>query len=111
MYHFAIVALLGLAVWKFVGMLLGLLKIDLDASIRAFLTLAIGVLVAEILDYGVFAGLGATFRKDWMDPVFTGLVIGSLAYCWHHVLGFVEAYGRRGRDEAREIESRSRHAA
>lgn len=106
MYHFAIVALLGLAVWKFVGMLLGFIKTELDSSVRAFLTLGVGVLAAEILDYSVFAGWGVTFRDSWMGPVFTGLVVGSMAYVWHHTLGLVEAYGRRNRDEAREIEHR-----
>lgn len=106
MYHFAIVALLGLACWKFVGMLLGFLKMDLDGAIRAFITLAIGVVMTEILDYSVFAGWGVTFRDSWMGPAFTGLVVGSLAYVWHYCLGVVEAYGRRNRDEARSIEGR-----
>ena len=111
MYHFAIVALLGLACWKFVGMLLGMTKMDLEGSIRAFITLGVGVLFAEILDYSVFAGFGATFRSDWMGPVFTGLTIGGLAYVWHHTLGVLEAYGRRNRDQAREIEQRIPRAA
>jgi hypothetical protein len=46
-----------------------------------------------------------------MGPVFTGLVLGSMAYVWHHALGAVEAYGRRNRDEAREIERRNPRAA
>lgn len=107
MYHFAIVALLGLATWKFVGMLVGLLKMDdADASVRAFVTLGIGVAAAEILDYSVFGGWGVSFRADWMGPFFTGLVIGAFAYVWHYTLGLVEAYGRRNRDEARQIEGR-----
>src|SRR6267143_2034389 len=99
MYNFAIVALLGLACWKFMGMLLGLLRIDLDASVRAFLTLGVGVLAAEIIDYSVFSAWGVTLRADWMGPVFTGLIIGAFAYVWHYALGFVEAYGRHHRDE------------
>ncbi|MFA5891495.1 MAG: hypothetical protein WDA27_11200 [Actinomycetota bacterium] len=111
MYHFAIVAMLGLACWKFVGMLLGLMKQEMDGSVRAFVTLGTGVLFAEILGYSVFAGWGATFRSDWMGPVFTGLTIGALAYVWHHMLGVLEAYGRRSRDQAREIEQRIPRAA
>jgi hypothetical protein len=34
-----------------------------------------------------------------------------MAYVWHHSLGAVEAYGRRNRDEAREIERRNPRAA
>jgi flagellar biosynthesis protein FliR len=110
-YTFAIVAMLGLAVWKVVGFLLGLVGKEVDATVRTFLTLGIGVLVAEILDYNAFAGWHATFRSSWMDPVFSGLVIGSMAYVWHNGLGALEGYGRRNRDEAREIERRAPHAA
>lgn len=106
-YTFAIVAMLGLAVWKTVGFLLGLIGKDLESSIRTFITLGIGVLFAEILDYSAFAGWHATFRSSWMDPVFTGLLLGSMAYVWHHALGALEAYGRRNRDEARQIERRA----
>ncbi|MFN2614533.1 MAG: hypothetical protein ABR552_06915 [Actinomycetota bacterium] len=106
MYNFAIVALLGLATWKFVGMLLGLLKIDLDSSVRAFLTLGIGVLACEIIDYSVFAHWGVGLRASWMGDVFTGLIVGGFAYVWHYALGVVEAYGRHHRDEARAIEGR-----
>ena len=111
MYTFAIVAMLGLATWKVVGFLLGLVGKELDASIRAFLTLGIGVVAAEILDYNAFAGWHATFRSSWMGPVFTGLVIGAMAYVWHNALGALEGYGRRNRDAAREIERRTPHAA
>jgi hypothetical protein len=110
-YTFAIVAMLGLATWKVVGFLVGLTGKELDSAVRTFLTLGIGVLIAEILDYSAFAGWGATFRSDWMGPVFTGLTLGSMAYVWHHVLGALEAYGRHHRDEARSIENRTPHAA
>ncbi len=111
MYHFAIVAMLGLAVWKFVGMVLGFAGRDLDGHIKAFVTLVLGIAAAELLDYHLYASFGTTFRSSWMDPVFSGLTIGGMAYVWHNVLGMVEAYGRRNRDEAREIERRAPHAA
>jgi len=111
MYHFAIVALLGLACWKFVGMLLGFTGRDMDGHVKALVTLAVGVLGAYALDYSVFAGWGVTFRQNWMDWAATGLVIGSFAYVWHNVLGYIEATGRQRRDEARAMESRSPRAA
>jgi hypothetical protein len=110
MYHFAIVALLGLALWKVVGALLGFAGQDLSSHVKAIITLALGVGAAVLLDYSVFAGWGVTFRETWMDTVFTGLVIGGMAYVAHSVMGLIEAYGRRNRDEAREIERRA-HAA
>ena len=111
MYHFAIVALLGLALWKTVGMVLGFLGKDLEGHIRAFLTLALGVAAAYLIDYSIFDAWGVTLREDWMGPVFTGLVIGGMAYVVHTTVGAIEAYGRRNRDEARALESRSPRAA
>lgn len=111
MYHFAIVALLGLAAWKVTGLLLGLMGKEVSSTIKAAVTLAVGVISAEILDYSVFAGWGVTFRDAWMGPVFTGLIVGSMAYVWHNLLGLLEAYGRHHRDQAREIENRTPRAA
>lgn len=111
MYNFAIVAMLGLATWKFVGFLLGLYGKDLSSAVRSFVTLAVGVIAAVALDYDAFTVWGANFREDWMGPLVTGLVIGSMAYVWHHVLGAIEAYGRHHRDEARSLETRTPRAA
>lgn len=110
MYHFAIVALLGLALWKVVGTLLGFIGNDLPSHVKGTVTLGLGVAAALLLDYSVFGAWGVTFRETWMDSVFTGLVIGSMAYVAHSLMGLIEAYGRRSRDEAREIERRARAA-
>ena len=110
MYHLAIVALLGLALWKVVGMLLGFAGQELQSHVKAFLTLGLGVVTAEVLDYSIFAAWGVSLREAWMGPVFTGLIIGGAAYVVHPIVGIFEAYGRKGRDEAREIERRARAA-
>lgn len=106
MYDFAIVALLGLAIWKTVGLVLGFLGTDLTSSFKALLTLGLGVVAALTLDYSVFAGWGISISDATYGQVMTGLMAGSMAYVWHHALGVVEAYGRYHRDQAREIESR-----
>lgn len=106
MYNFAIVALLGLAAYKTVDVLLGVLGIELSAAFKAFLILAAGVLTTEILDYSVFAGWGVTLRDTWMGPVFTGLVVGAMPSVWHAVFGFV---GARSHGDA--AESRTARAA
>ena len=111
MYHFAIVALLGLATYKVVDFLVDFSGVKLSTGIKTLLTLGVGVLATEILDYSVFAGWGVALRDTWMGPVFTGLILGSMAYVWHNVLGALEAYGRHHRDEARELERRSPKAA
>ena len=94
MYHFAIVALLGLATYKTVDFVLGLLGLELPSAIKAFVTLGTGVLATELLDYSVFAGWGIDVRTEWMGPFFTGLMVGAMTYVWHTVLGYVA--GRSG---------------
>jgi hypothetical protein len=100
-YHFAIVALLGLATYKTVDFVLGLLGIELSAAIKTFVTLGLGVLATELLDYSVFAGWGVDIREAWMGPLFTGLMVGAMAYVWHAALGVIARYGG-SRDEAAE---------
>lgn len=111
MYHFAILAMLGLALWKTVGMLLGFAKREMDAPVRALVTLVLGIVIAQWADYSVYAGWGVTFRESYMDTGLTGLTIGAFAYVWHYALGFLEGHGRLSRDQAREIEHRSPRAA
>jgi len=97
MYHFAVVALLGLAVYKTVEFVLGILGIELRGAIKTFVTLGLGVLATELLDYSVFAGWGITIREAWMGPFFTGLMVGAMTYVWHEALGYIGS-SRRGAD-------------
>lgn len=109
MYNFAIVALLGLAVYKTVDFLLGLLGIELSSAIKTFVTLGIGVLATEVLDYSVFAAWGVNVRDAWMGPFFTGLMVGAMTYVWDEALGIVESYSRRTRSA--DTEHRTPRAA
>ena len=93
MYHFAIVALLGLATYKTVEFVTGLLGIKLSSAIKTFVTLGIGVLATELLDYSVFAGWGVEVREAWMGPFFTGLMVGAMTYVWHAALGVIARHG------------------
>lgn len=98
MYHFAIVALLGLAVYKTVDFVLGILGIELRGAIKTFVTLAFGVVATELLDYSVFAGWNISVRETWMGPLFTGLMVGAMTYVWHEALAYIGA--RRSSDSA-----------
>jgi hypothetical protein len=89
MYNFAIVALLGLAIYKTVDFVLGLLGIELPTAIKTFVTLGLGVVATELLDYSVFAAWGVKVRTTWMGPFFTGLMVGAMTYVWHATLGYV----------------------
>src|SRR5687767_3551796 len=107
MYNFAILALLGLALWKTVGMVLGLIGKDFASSVKSLITLALGVVTAFVLDYSLFAGWGIDVSNTDVATAVTGLMIGSMAYVWHYAIGLIEASGRARRDEARELETRS----
>lgn len=96
MHDFAIVALLGLAAYKTVDFLTSLFHKD-DSMVRLVATLGVGVIFAELLDYSVFAAWGIGVRETWMGPVFTGLIVGGMAYAWHEVLGLVKDFGRASR--------------
>lgn len=96
MYHFAIVALLGLAVYKTVDFVLGILGIELRGAIKTFVTLGLGVVATELLDYSVFAGWNVSIREAWMGPFFTGLMVGAMTYVWHEALGYITS--RRSSD-------------
>ncbi|GAC1409892.1 MAG: hypothetical protein NVSMB57_02960 [Actinomycetota bacterium] len=110
MHAIAIVALLGLAAYKTVDLLTGLARNE-DTRVRLFLSLAMGIVFTELLDYSLFGAWKISVRQEWMGPVFTGAIVGATSYVWHNVLSLVEGMGRRQRDEAIEIEQRIPRAA
>jgi hypothetical protein len=107
MHHFAIVALLGLAVYKTGEFLFGLLGVD-DDRVTLLGNLALGIIATEILDYSVFAAWGIGVRASWMGPVFTGLMVGGMSYVWPGVVALVSHYTRSG---SGDIEHRAPRAA
>ncbi len=105
MYHFAVVALLGLAMLKFADLLVELLP-SLGKN-RTLLTFALAIAAVIAVDYSLFAGFGVELREAWMGPFATGTVVASLAAAWSAVLGWLgqgrtETSGRRT-GEARRI--------
>ena len=109
MYEFATIALLGLAVCKLID-LAGNLG-HLSRASKITLAVLMGVGLAWLTDYSVFAGWGQGFRKLWMGTVGTGIVIAGLAAVWHEILHVLSSYSRRQDDQATEIESRIPRAA
>jgi len=101
-YHFAIVALLSLATYKTVEFVLGLLGVELPTAIRTFITLGVGVLATELLDYSVFAGWGIAIREAWMGPFFTGLIVGAMSYVWPTLFSSIASVTNRGSSESSE---------
>ena len=79
MYDFAIVALLGLAIWKAVGMVLGFVNVETTSAVKAFITLGLGVVAALTLQYSLFAGWGVAIGNETYGQIITGLIAGSMA--------------------------------
>ena len=98
MYHFAVVALLGLAVLKIADLLEDF--VPGLSRIHALLTYALAVAAAVALDYSMFKGFHIDVRDAWMGPWFTGFVIGSLATAWRVLFGYL------GSSEGKSAEER-----
>ena len=98
MYHFAVVALLGLAVLKIADLLEDF--VPGFARIHALLTYALAVGAAVALDYSMFKGFHIAVRDSWMGPWFTGFVVGSLATVWRVLFGYL------GSSEGKSAEER-----
>ena len=91
MYTLAVVALLGLGLFKVID----LLEDVVPALVRfhALVTIVLGVAVAVALDYSLFPGFKTTFRNDWMGTWATGFALAGATSVWHalfHWLGSSE---------------------
>lgn len=87
MYEFAVVALLGLATFKVVDLLVEL--VPSIGKARSLTTFVLAVIAAVALDYSIFTGFGVTVREHWLGTVVTGLIVGSLAAAWQALLGWL----------------------
>ena len=87
MYHFAVVALLGLVALKVTDLLAELVP-GLTRA-RTLLLFSIAVMFAVALDYSLLDGFGIPVREDWMGVAATGLVIGSLSSAWRAAFGWL----------------------
>ncbi len=96
MYHFAVVALFGLAILKLADLLVEL--VPSMGKIRTLLTFALALAATVAVDYSLFAGFGVPLRENWMGTWVTGAVVGSLAGAWSALLGWLD----RGLSETSE---------
>ena len=87
MYHFAVIALLGLATLKVTDLLEDL--VPAFSRFSALLRLAVGVAAAVAIDYSVFKGFGIDVRNEAVGTWATGLMIGSIATAWRAALGYL----------------------
>lgn len=87
MYHFALVALLGLVALKVTDLLIELVP-GID-RLRTLLLFTLAVILTVALDYSLLEGFGIPVRESWMGIGVTGLVIGSLGTAWRATLGWL----------------------
>jgi hypothetical protein len=88
MYTLAVLALLGLALFKLVDVIEDLLP-GLT-RVHALVTIALGIAGAFILDFSMTSGFQTAFRSDWMGTLVTGLAVAGVTSVWRaafHWLG------------------------
>jgi hypothetical protein len=91
MYHFAVIVLLGLALFKLVDLIEDF--VPAVTRFHALMTFGLAVVGAWYLDYSLFGGFGISLRDAWMGPVATGLILGGTTSMWRaafHWLGSSE---------------------
>ena len=86
MYHLAVLALLGLALFKLVDVLEDV--VPALARFHGLVTLALAVAGAVALDYTVFNGFGITFREAWMSTWATGIALAGTTTVWRALFHF-----------------------
>ena len=83
MYTIAVLALLGLALFKLVDLIEDVLP-GLT-RFHTLMTVVFGVAGTVWLDYSMTDGLKTGFRRDWMGTWATGLVIAGATTLWRAV--------------------------
>ena len=87
MYHFAVVALLGLATLKVVDLIEE--HVPVLRRIHTLLTFALAVAAVEALDYSLFRGFDIAVRERWMGPAATGLMVGAITTAWRALFAWL----------------------
>jgi hypothetical protein len=87
MYAFAVVILLGLALFKLVDVLEDLVP-GLTRYHSVF-TAILAVAGAFALDYSVVEKWGTRFREDWMGTAVTGLIVFGSTSIWRAVFHYL----------------------
>ncbi|HEX2700085.1 MAG TPA: hypothetical protein VHM89_07770 [Acidimicrobiales bacterium] len=91
MYTFAVILLLGLALFKIVDAFEDLAPAI--AKLHGLLTLGIAVIGAFAIDFSLFDGWGVALREDWMGTFLTGATVAGATSVWRaafHWLGSSE---------------------
>lgn len=105
MYAFGIMALLGLAV--LVVAKVGNRYLRQVPGAFAFALVALGVGVAWLLNFDLFAIWSIPVRNSDIAVTLTGFLLGGVGYFWREVLGLFSGLYRKYTDEAKVIEEQT----
>ena len=96
MYHFALVALLALAVFKVVDVLTD--NVEALQRFRSLLTIGLGVGAVLWLDYSLFDGFGVAIDDRDAGLWITGFIVVGMTVPWRAVFGYL-THDRAASDE------------
>jgi hypothetical protein len=101
MYDFAIIILMGLAIFKVVDLLEDF--VPQVAKFHLLITLVLGVVAAVALDYSVFSRYGVELSNEDLGTWITGLMMAGTTSMWR------AAFHWLGSSEGDEPEVRHQH--
>ena len=87
MYHFALVALMALAVLKVVDVLTD--NVEALQRFRSLLTIAFGVGIVLWLDYSIFEGWNIAIEDRDTGLWLTGFMVAGMTVPWRAVFGYL----------------------
>ena len=96
MYHFAIVALLALAVVKVVDVVTD--NVEALHRFRSLMTIGLGVGAVLWLDYSLFDGFGVAIDDRDAGLWLTGFMVAGMTVPWRAVFGYL-THDRAAGDE------------
>ena len=90
MYHLLILIALALALSVIGDIVNEIVPVKTPKALTHTLTAGIAMLIAWGLDYSVFTSFGQSVRYDWMNPVFTGVVLVAVGQFVRQLVGGFE---------------------
>jgi len=102
MYVFGMTVLLGLAVYGVA--VLGYRYLRLGRELWALFMVALGIGVAWLADFSLFAAWGLPVRDHAIGVWLTGFALAGTGYFWKVVLEFFAGVSRKFTDQARSME-------
>jgi hypothetical protein len=104
MYVFGIAALLSLGVLALAMMVRRYVYQNQRPEMWMLLLTVLGVAVAWLADFSLWASWGVDIRANWIGVTLTGLALAGMSQLWHEVVGLAAGLERKYNDEAATLE-------